>query len=387
MSALRELMMIEVYNSVSGAAFFQRLLQEWRDTGARVTTYEAISESDYRARRGAIGRLALRWRMYAGYAWVCWRGARKQRNDSTLRVVTTNPFFAPALVRWTSRGRGQTIHLLYDLFPEALVQAGTIEPDSWMAIRCAAITRYSLRECAATVFLGERLRTYTEAVYGTAQRAVVIPVGADGAPFRNFPPQALSPGTMPRILYSGLMGSMHDSATLVTASSGESFTGVSWAFHASGVGYTRLCQAVGVRPNVRWGSALPDAAWQDAMKQAQVALVTIAPGAERVVMPSKTYSALVAGQAILAICHRASDLADLVIQHDCGWVVEPGDAVGLSQVIASIAHDPVGLWAKRKNAFAAGHQHYDMAPIAAQWTTLFAELNASNQPATALCSA
>jgi len=38
----------------------------------------------------------------------------------------------------------------------------------------------------------------------------------------------------------------------------------------------------------------------------------MAPGAEQVVMPSKTYSAMMAGQAVLAIAPEESDLVDLI---------------------------------------------------------------------------
>jgi len=365
---------VEVYNSVGGAAFFQRLLSEWEKQGAQVTLYQATSESAYRAHRAALGRLALRWRMYAGYAWVCWRGARKGRNLSPVRVVTTNPFFAPSLVARATRGQGATINLLYDLYPEALIQAGKIRPDSWLARRCAAVTRFALRTCAATVFLGDRLRAHAEAAHGPARRAMVIPVGADGLPFQDASPSPLAAGRHPRILYSGQMGRMHDTDTLAAAWTEAGANGVTWSFQASGAGYVRLRKAAGARPDVTWGAALPEEEWRRAMKQAQVALVTIAPGAERVVMPSKTYSALVAGQAILAVCRRASDLADLVDRHDCGWVVEPGDVAGLRQVLGRIARNPDELAMKRGNAFAAGHQHYDMGRVAGQWLRLFAEL-------------
>ena len=110
MSAMQKQKPIEVYNSVQGAAFFQRLLQEWRKSGARVICHQAISENDYRARRGFLGRVVLRWRMYAGFAWVCWRGARQGRLQEPVRVVTTNPFFAPALVTRVAAGHGATIN-------------------------------------------------------------------------------------------------------------------------------------------------------------------------------------------------------------------------------------------------------------------------------------
>ena len=366
--------LIEVFNSVQGAAFFQRLLHEWRNTGAQVISHQAVSEADYRTSRGPLGRLVLRWRMYAGYAWLCWRRGRKSRGLSPIRVVTTNPFFAPALVARATSGHGPTVNLLFDLFPEALIQAGTIGADSWVARRCAAITRFSLRKCEATVFLGEHLRTYAEATYGRARIGVVIPVGADGAAFRQSPPGLLPAGIHPRILYSGQMGSMHDTATVASTWPDLRNLRIKWVFHASGSGYVRLRQSVGEDDAVTWGGALGDAEWQRTMKEAQVALVTMTPGAEKVVMPSKTYSAMVAGQALLAICPRSSDLADLVIRHDCGWVVEPGDCVGLRRVVEIIATDPAGLLLRRRNAFEAGHRYYDMTPIAAQWEQLFARL-------------
>jgi colanic acid biosynthesis glycosyl transferase WcaI len=367
-------MKIEVYNSVGGAAFFQRLLHEWKAAGAEVIPYQVISESAYRTNRGMLGRIALRWRMYPGYAWVCWRSARRGRSQSPVRVVATNPFFVPALVARAAREQGATINLLYDLYPEALIQTGKIAPDSWLARRCAAVTRFALRECAATVFLGDRLRAFVEATHGPARRARVIPVGADGSPFKDTPPELRPAGARPQILYSGLMGRMHETDTLAAGWAEAETNRVDWVFHASGAGYARLRKTAGIRAEVTWGAALPDAAWHQAMKQAQVALVTIAPGAERVVMPSKTYSALVAGQAILAICCRASDLADLVIQHDCGWVVEPGDVAGLRRALDCIAQNPRELWAKRRNAFAAGHQYYDTGIVAETWMQLFTEL-------------
>jgi hypothetical protein len=54
--------------------------------------------------------------------------------------------------------------------------------------------------------------------------------------------------------------------------------------------------------------------------------------------------------------------------------VEPGDVAGLQRAIHAIAKNPGELWAKRRNAFAAGHQHYDTGIVAETWMQLFAEL-------------
>ena len=364
---------VNVFNSVGGVVFFDRMINHWRASGLAVGSYSAVHGVSYRATGGLFSRLLLRWRMYIGFSLSCWWRARRSRVGS-IHLATTNPFFLPALVSRATSGRKTTINLLYDLYPEALVHAGVVRPGSWLAGRCAEITRYSLRECDVTVFLGTHLQAYVEATYGPARRAVTIPVGADGSLFKDFSPRALAPKVKPRILYCGQMGRLHDVETLLAAWDCGEVAALDWAIHAGGADDKRLRAKAKERDGVIWGGGLSDPDWVDAMKQSPVALVTIAPGAETVVMPSKTYSALVAGQAILAICPMKSDLADLVQKHDCGWVVEPGDVSGFRCVLTEILNRPEILLQKRTNAFEAGHSHYDVSVIATRWIELFREL-------------
>lgn len=366
---------IEVYNSVSGGAFFEGLLVAWAREGRALVRCHSLGEEAYRAKRGAMGRWWLRWKMYGAYAGRCWRTARRHADAAPVRVVATNPFFAPALVQRAAAGRGATINLLYDLYPEALIHAGVLQENSWLARRCAAVTRAALRDCDATVFLGERLQRHAEARYGRARRAVVIPVGADGAPFRSFPPQPLPRSQPVRVLYAGQMGRMHDIGALLGLLESGIPNGVEFAFHATGAGYGNLKRRLSKAPaRCRWGDALDDAAWRQALLESPVALVTMSAGAEDVVMPSKTYAALVAGQAVMAVCPRDSDLAALVRDNACGWVVDPGDVAGLRRALEEVGSDRNGLLRKRQAAFEAGHRRFDTAVVAREWLRLFEEL-------------
>ena len=365
---------VEVYASVGGAAFFEQLLAQWERGGWQVSRHHALQEEEYRAARSTLQRMRLRWKMYGAFAWQCWQTTRQSRRRAPLRVVTTNPFFAPGLVAWTAKGSGATINLLYDLYPDALVLAGVLPADSWLARRCEKLTRIALRECAATVFLGERLRQHTETRYGAARKAVVIEVGADGTPFRLTPPIPIGPDENVTLLYAGHMGRMHEIETMAMALASGIPHGLQLIFHASGAGYAQLREKFPVTARCVWGGPLPQAVWQQTMTSAQVALVTMARGAENIVMPSKTYSALVAGQAILAVCAGESDLADLVRKHECGWVVEPGDVAGLRRCWDEITHDRAALLKKRTRAYAAGHELFDSRVIADRWERLFEEL-------------
>ena len=80
------------------------------------------------------------------------------------------------------------------------------------------------------------------------------------------------------------------------------------------------------------------------------------------------------GQAVLAVCPKASDLADLIHGHDAGWVVEPGDVSGLQRLLARLGSTPGEVLAKHLNAWKAGHEYYDQHVLVESWMRLFDSL-------------
>ena len=369
---------VQFCSSVSDTLFWRRMLQELTNLGWQAQEMSAMTNEDYRNNTGRFVALRRRWKMYPGFAVKLIRAGRSTRRVA-IRVVTTNPFFGPWLASRTSRGSTPTINLLYDLFPDAMEVAGVLGEDSLLSRSMAFLTRSAFKSCEATVFLGGRLRAFAECKYGPARNACVIPVGADGDPFKQHSPVPISDGQPTRFLYCGKMGRMHDTESLAnlmsSAAFGRSGHRMQWVFSASGTGYQKLCKILTPLHNdsLRLGKSLDDAAWIDSMRKAHVAVVTMREGAENVVMPSKTYSAMVAGQAVLAICPSNSDLADLVKTHNCGWVVEPGDVESLTATVEQILSHPSLLQEKRENAFREGHRHYDMAAIALRWHQLLRE--------------
>jgi glycosyltransferase involved in cell wall biosynthesis len=221
---------------------------------------------------------------------------------------------------------------------------------------------------------------YAESVYGKANKGVVIPAGADDEPFVDSAPQLNQSGSELSMLYCGNMGFMHDWNTIAQALNylATSRVRLSAKFFGSGQGLSNLRESVkGNESNlsVEFGVGLDDEQWVYTMKKSSVALVTMRSGAERVVMPSKVYSSLMAGQAILAICSYNSDLADLVRKYDCGWVVEPGKSLELAELLENIAVEPQSVHRKRINAYSAGHQFFSAKVLAKQWLDLFRSLS------------
>jgi glycosyltransferase involved in cell wall biosynthesis len=357
------------------AGFNRGLMRELAANGIQATHHFEVSESDYRFTSGKLAQARLRWRSYVSYPQHLRRDLRAE-GAAPVAVICTNTFYAPTVGVHAARGRGlRVVNWILDLFPDVLVESGNIRSGGLLDRGLGRLMHATFAAADANVFLGERLKGYASSRHGEIPRARVIPVGADGRPFRSTPPQPRAVGAPVRLLYCGNLGRMHDIDTLAEVLRETAPSGWTMEFRGHGAAYRRLEGAV-ASAGVRFGPGLPDAEWTVALQAADVALVTLKRGAEGLVMPSKTYSAMVAGQAILAICPRASDLADTVLASDAGWVIEPGDVAGLRAILAGLAQRPAEVLQKRRNAFAAGHQRYDQSILARQWADLFASLPA-----------
>ncbi len=359
-------MKLEFYTSVGGTAFWNALVRDLQACGKQAAVVSVMDEPEYRRPRNLLGKLLLRWKLYAGMSLHTRRHLRQPVRQPTCRIATTNPFFLPGLVcgQTSADSDVRVVNLVFDLYPEAMELSGRrMSPGARQ--RLEAVTRRAVQQCDATVFLGGQLHDHALEKYGPARQSAVIPVGADARPFASSPPEMLPCEHPVQFLYCGLLGRMHEVETLAQLGRGEPVPGCGWKFHATGAGTDALRGGW-----FQLGGPLAPADWTGAMQSAQVGIVSVRPGAEKAVLPSKTYSALAAGQAILAICPQQSDLADLVAGQDCGWVVEPGDVDGLRRRIQEITTDRDTLLVKRRNAFRAGQQRYDSATVAGHWVAL-----------------
>jgi glycosyltransferase involved in cell wall biosynthesis len=371
---------VNFWSSVGGASFLHALVKELDGLGISASYRYLIEDETYRQARGAVRRTWLRWRMYVEYplriAFYCWF-----KRESCVHVVCTNPFYAPLIAIFCSQRKNQVvIHWVFDLFPDALVRNGIVANGSVGAKLVEWVVKCSLRKCSANVFLGRRLLEHVLQRFKTVQHSEVIPIGADDAVLDSGVPKHCKPGDPISFIYCGNLGVMHDREAIVDAvrilarkfpcdiGQGEN-PAFTLAFYVSGSYVSSLRsnleQELGRLPGwllISGSLSKPD--WVERMKSAQVGIVSIGEGAENVVMPSKTYSALAAGQAIVAVCPVASDLSDLVDEHDCGWRVPAGDPDGLAERILAIVSDPEELNEKRFNAYNVGKELYSMDSIA-----------------------
>lgn len=405
---------VRFWSSTEYSGFMAGLMRELTSLGFDSAQCFNISEGSYRSANSTIARLVLRFRQYVLYPiqLIISLGRRRCSRDSgeDICVVSTNTFYAPFLATYL---HPNVIHLVYDLFPEAMIHSGKWEEGTLKVKAIRWITLKTLRRAKCNVFLGERLKRYVESIHGSVPNSEIIAVGADQSLFNYSPLQRCSrqlhnttssvtdciqqTNVAPAVLYCGNFGNMHESETLFQYwnNVSDSFKGsvlsfkdrgnsdsclltpdfscqLYWRFHCSGPKRAEL-EAVRadlpdvLKDQIHLGGGLDQPEWIRTMEMADVALVTMVPGSETVVMPSKTYSAMMAGQAILAIAPEDSDLVDTIKVAECGWWVEPGDVEGLSQVVEAICADADDLLQKRENAFRYAHAHLGQDALAKEW--------------------
>jgi colanic acid biosynthesis glycosyl transferase WcaI len=140
------------------------------------------------------------------------------------------------------------------------------------------------------------------------------------------------------VLYSGNAGRAHDFEALHAAMRQlRDDPQIRFHFIGGGVRFPEV-QEEACREglsNAHFQGYLPREELRYSLAAATVAVVTEAPAAAGLLVPSKTYGILAGGKPVLFIGSEESDVATLVREHECGMVVPPDDPDAL---VAAIRH-------------------------------------------------
>jgi hypothetical protein len=207
-------MKVRFWSSTQYSGFLEGLMRELTAAGFDAKQCYQISEASYRSAKSAPARLFLRFRQYVAYPiqlcvvlvlqWIRFISCRLfgyrflQRETRKLKtgqlrardvcVVSTNTFYAPLIATYL---HPNVVHLVYDLFPEAMIHSGKWTEGTLKVKFIRWITKQTLKRAKTNVFLGERLKTYVESIHGPVPNSAIIAVGADQALFRRSPKERL----------------------------------------------------------------------------------------------------------------------------------------------------------------------------------------------------
>jgi len=358
--------------------------------GSDAKILSTISEARYRrwSAGGSAARTALRF-----LGWVVHPVRLLARlltsPRGTIFVVTTNPFFAPALAVGVGGWRGhRVVHHVFDLYPDALEAAGAISENGWQSRAIAGLTRSAQQGCAGAVYLGRELQRHTERRHGAARCSAVIDVAADESLFNAADRDLSGPLTLH---YGGQLGRMHDAAALVEAvrrlRTEREAGSVRFDFRVGGARSGQLLALSG-EPGVVVGPVLPADEWRRHVAGMQVGLVSLTTAGANVCLPSKTYALLAAGLAVIAVAPTSGDLAGIIDETGAGWVVDnsarrdgatesevarsSGDII--AEIVRRLLRNPDEIRVRRDAARVAATGRFGRDEISGRWRNFLAEL-------------
>lgn len=143
------------------------------------------------------------------------------------------------------------------------------------------------------------------------------------------------------VLYSGNIGRCHDMDTILEAAEQLQNEPIQFVFIGDGAKRESCVDQISTLglSNCQFLPYQEKQVLPYSLTAGDLSLVSISPGMEGLIAPSKLYSILAAGRPIAAICEPHSYLRQLLAEAKCGAAFNNGDGTGLAKFIRSLAID------------------------------------------------
>ncbi len=297
------------------------------------------------ARRGLLMRALGYYAFYLQGLLTLLFGLRR----GELVICMTDPPMFNVLATLAARIRGaRIVQWVQDLYPDVVQSAGLMQRAAPLMTLLRSLRRSAYRASARLVVIGEGMRDRLLRD-GSGCPIEIIPNWANASSIHPVPREQLPlarewlPSCQFVIGYFGNLGFAHNfQSSLQAAALLHDRADVQFLWVGDGsrrLAFQQSIETLQLR-NVQWQGQQPFDRMGEILGIADVHLVMLDPQFDEVLVPSKTYSAMAAGRALLFLGNPRSELARLVREHDIGIAVAQEDVEGISTAIRLLADDP-----------------------------------------------
>lgn len=295
----------------------------------------------------------------------------------TVYLYTTNPPFLGIIGAMVSMiRRHRYVKLLHDAYPEMAVWVGTIRKNGLIDRVWHWANAMIYRRAEQTIVLCEAAKKLVVERYRLDPKRVhVIHNWADAHELVAKPKHEstfaaehglIEPFT---VMYSGNLGLYYDFDTLLGAA--ERLKNENFRLVLIGSGGRKPWIAEQIKARKLTNTLLlpyqPFERLPDSLIACDASLVTIANGIEGISFPSKLYSSLAVGRAVLALSEEESELRHIVEKYNVGRWGKVGDPDQLAATIRALIHDREGTAALGRRARELFEQRFTREAAGAQY--------------------
>ena len=257
-------------------------------------------------------------------------------NRGDVVLVATNPPALPFLIAAACRIRGsKCVLLIQDVYPEALVAAGTLPRDSFSVRLLVGLNRILYRGVERISVLGRDMEALVGKKLDEVGRRKIVLI-RNWADVDQIVPKfrgksellnELGLGDKFVLQFAGNLGRVHGIETLFETARKLSIIDKDVHFLFIGFGAKKkwLENAV-IESGLSNVTLLPNRPRSDQqifLNACDVAITAFVPGMSGVGVPSRMYNIFAAGKPIIAAVDEESELALVVREENLGWIVPP----------------------------------------------------------------
>lgn len=280
------------------------------------------------------------------------------RHDDFILLVSNPPLLGPWVWFLTRIRPVPYSVLVYDIYPDVLFELGLINRFGLISTLWTFMNRLVYKNSASIITIGHRMAKRIQMQLGKYDLSVsVVPPWSDTnlikpltRDLNPFAAQFVETNEIV-VLYSGNIGSSHDIESILCAAELlQSDSRIRFVFIGDGAKCICVKDYILRYPdgNVKYYPFQPEAMLPYTLPLGDISLVSLDDGFEELMLPSKFFSYLAAGSAILAIANDHSEVSDLIHTSQCGLCVPPRKPALLASALLKIIDSP-GMLASFKH--------------------------------------
>ncbi|MCH7658921.1 MAG: glycosyltransferase family 4 protein [Bacteroidetes bacterium] len=275
------------------------------------------------------------------------------------------------------------IYVLLDIFPEGLIRLGKLSDGNPLVKVWKNMNIKTFRRSERIIVLGRDMGEYIESIYPEGREKIeyiphwqdenlIHPISIGNNPFIK---EHMLDGKF-IIQYSGNMGLWNDMETIGKAAS-RYIEGVHYVFIGDGMRKPELQKTLSSAEhrNILFLPFQPVEKLGEVLTANHVSLVSLREGLEGMAVPSKIYGILAAGVPVIAMVPQQSEIAYIVREENCGYVVDPDDVDGLINAVMELKSDEQLRTKMGVNGRKAFEQKYTTKVIAGKYKSIILDMS------------
>jgi putative colanic acid biosynthesis glycosyltransferase WcaI len=291
-------------------------------------------------------RYQMKWRVVNYLTYAALAGLRAFFTPCDVVLSMTDPPFLGILGAFVARVRGKPyVYNIRDLYPDMALAGKIVRPGLLTRI-WTVLHQWALGSSTLVIALGEDMRARLIAKGVDPKRIAIVRDGAEMPPANSSQPpldqeviRAIRGEFRVVLLHAGNLGFYGAWDTLLAAARQLQDDGVGFVFVGEGAERARLESAAAEIKNVRFLPFFPASKIPSVLAAPDAHVITVRRGLEGVVVPSKMYGILAAGQPIVALAPIESDPASLGARRGFGVSADPDKPDELVAVVRALTAD------------------------------------------------